>query len=328
MGVKKRTFLFIFLLLIFASSSFIIVGCTSISERSSPNEKNRSRDFTNSTSEIEYSNDYFNYDDIIKSYINKTDNASNNSNYSNNMSNNKLIISFRIDDITFNSNQKQVIENAIYLARKYNITFDLAVIASRFENNADPEVIQLYENNKDILEIGAHGYNHQNPNNRFGKGEFFNLDSNTSVQYNVQEDHISKMKTVFAQNNIDTGTKIFFVPWHAGDNNTIDIAEQYGYEIMTQRHLPSSSPFYYYKNIIVTPILIGVKMNETLTESDISDYMDSIHNVKKRKLHYLEIVFHPVNFYDINSTEKFVRGVVTNFSSSAQFDFVSTALNE
>ncbi|MEM4260304.1 MAG: DUF2334 domain-containing protein [Candidatus Woesearchaeota archaeon] len=333
----KRTLLFVFLLFIITVCSYFIIGCTGISRKTFADEKNGPQYFLNSTIGSEYSNDYLDYNNTMQLYINNIDNYTHNSNNSNNTSNNNLIISFRIDDITFNSNQKKIIENAIYLARKYNITFDLAVIASSFEKNSDPELVHLYENNRDILEIGAHGYTHQNPINKFGKGEFFNLDSNTSIQYDIQEYHIKKMKTVFAQKNIVTGTKIFFVPWHAGDNNTIDIAERYGYEILTQRNLQGNSPsyntsynntFYYYKQIMVTPILIGVKMNETLTESDVLGYMDSIYNVKKRKLQYLEIVFHPVNFYEINSTEKLISQIVANFSSNSRFDFVSVAIKK
>ncbi len=56
------------------------------------------------------------------------------------LSDDDILVSFRIDDITFETKQKPVLENALYLARKYNVTFDLAVIAKTFDEKADPEV--------------------------------------------------------------------------------------------------------------------------------------------------------------------------------------------
>ena len=72
------------------------------------------------------------------------------------LSDDDILVSFRIDDITFETKQKEVLENALYLARKYGVTFDLAVIADRFDRKMDKDVFKIYGDNQDVFEVVAH----------------------------------------------------------------------------------------------------------------------------------------------------------------------------
>ena len=86
-----------------------------------------------------------------------------------------VLVSYRIDDVTFEKKQRPFLENALYLAKKYNITFDLAVIAKRFDNGADSQAYELYQDNSDVFEIVAHGLTHTNQLNSSVKSEFGGL---------------------------------------------------------------------------------------------------------------------------------------------------------
>ena len=126
------------------------------------------------------------------------------------LSKNDILISFRIDDITFSKQQKPMLETALSLARKYNITFDFGVIAKPFSESADPETFKIYQDNQDVFEIVAHGYTHALDtifaDESYGAhGEFKIISdflTNKSIPINIQEQHIKKMKEIFNPSNV------------------------------------------------------------------------------------------------------------------------------
>ncbi|MCX7698315.1 MAG: hypothetical protein N2114_02475, partial [Candidatus Goldbacteria bacterium] len=72
------------------------------------------------------------------------------------------LISFVIEGITFAPWQKTVLTNAENLARRYNLTFDLATFAE-YLNKKNKDAWKIYEDNQDVFEIIAGGFNNVNP---------------------------------------------------------------------------------------------------------------------------------------------------------------------
>ncbi len=242
-----------------------------------------------------------------------------------------ILVSFRIDDITFAKSQKPILENALYLARKYNITFDLAVVAQLFDQRADSETFKIYQDNQDVFEIVAHGLTHLNPINGSDKGEFFDITYNKPIPSEIQEEHIKNMSKIFKNHNLSNfGNKIFFLPWDAGDENTIKIANRYGYRLITQTYVPNKSLEYKEGNIIVSQNWIGVKMNRTIDSIDIQSYKDRLNDLIKKNQTRIEIMTHPINFNKIEGSEDFIRELVNNnlYKSKIKFSMVSDRLNE
>lgn len=125
------------------------------------------------------------------------------------------------------------LQNALILARKYNITFDLGVIAQPFKDYADPDTFKIYQNNQDVFEIVAHGLTHgldpaiENVSyNAYGEFNVVSPIKNETVPAVIQEDHIKKMKQIFQEDNLTTATEIFTVPYHAGNYNTINLSKK------------------------------------------------------------------------------------------------------
>lgn len=221
-----------------------------------------------------------------------------------------ILVSFRIDDITFETKQKSVLENALYLARKYNITFDLAVIAKPFDEKADPEVFKIYEDNQDVFEVVAHGWDHTRYLGNNSYGEF------SKAPPDYQENHIKKMKAVFEKHDITTATQIFLLPWSAGDENTIKLAEEQGYIFMTQTRIPNNDYKYVFKKIRVLNVFVsGIPMEETMSNETIEkakeDFLENIKNGRTE----IHVLTHPINYEDAWGMEELIRGIQNNSDS-------------
>ncbi len=237
-----------------------------------------------------------------------------------------VLVSFRLDDITFAKSQKPVLQNALYLAHKYNITFDLAVIAQPFDKNKDNATFKIYQDNQDVFEVVAHGLTHANPINSSHKGEFFDTTDNKPIHPEIQENHIRKMKEIFEKHNLTIATKIFAVSWNAGDNDTIKLAEEYGYKLITQTFVPNKLAEQKYGMIIVSKEMVGISANQTLSDKDIQKALSDIKSLIKENQTKIQIITHPVNYLnDTLSIDKAISEIVNNSAdkSRIKFSFIS-----
>ncbi len=239
-----------------------------------------------------------------------------------NLSDDDILVSFRYDDITFKTKQKQVLENALYLARKYNITFDLAVIAKPFDEKADPEVFKIYQDNQDVFEVVAHGWTHVNPLNKSGQGEFYDLSGNKSIPYSIQEEHIKEMKKIFEKNNLKWGEKIFILPWSSGDQNTIKIAKDQGYRIMTQLFVPGGNYEYLDETLIVSKEFLPINIRENLSDKDLENYKKILTELTKTQKR-IEVILHPLNFDKTTNSEEAIKRIVNFKDPRLKFGMIS-----
>lgn len=230
-----------------------------------------------------------------------------------------ILVSFRIDDITFAKEQKPILENALILARKYNVTFDLGVIAKPFSESADPETFKIYQDNQDVFEIVAHGYTHAlDPlfadESYDAHGEFKIISDfliNKSIPINIQEQHIQKMKEIFEKNNLIMATKIFIVPYHSGDDNTIKLAEEYGYRLIVQ---VLSDPKNYsekkYKQIIASEDIIDVAQDNFFDETDQVTYNIELDKAILAGQKRIMVALHPINFETSKNTDDLIERMI------------------
>ena len=237
------------------------------------------------------------------------------------LSKNDILISFRIDDITFSKQQKPMLETALSLARKYNITFDFGVIAKPFSESADPETFKIYQDNQDVFEIVAHGYTHALDtifaDESYGAhGEFKIISdflTNKSIPINIQEQHIKKMKEIFEKNNLTMATKIFIVPYHSGDDNTIKLAEEYGYRLIVQ---VLSDPKNYsekkYKQIIASEDIIDVAQDNQFDETDQITYDIELDKAILAGQKRIMIALHPINFEIAKNSGELIGEIVAD----------------
>ena len=216
-----------------------------------------------------------------------------------------VLVSFRIDDINFSTDQRPLIEKAIELARKYHITFDLAVIAQAFDLHQDPAVFKLYQDNQDVLEVVSHGFDHVHYLNDADNGEFGGAD----VDY--QEDHFKRMIAIFNKYHLTMATKILFTPWHGGDQNTINLAKKYNYKFLTQMYT-TGGIVYYGQDI-------------TISSSIATDDISRLNHFIGQK--QVEVVSHPEDFNTISHLETFIQQLKKLPSAKRQkYGFVSQAL--
>lgn len=246
-----------------------------------------------------------------------------------NLSKDDVLVSFRIDDITFKKGQKEMLENALYLGRKYNVTFELAVIAKQFDEGVDPETFKIYQDNPDIFEVVAHGLTHSDYQNESCHsrscfiepvcGEF------KCAPYAQQEDRLRKVKEIFQRRNLFWGTKIIFLPWSAGDANTIEAAKKEGYLVLSQEELPKD----YHsnnENLLILDDGVSVDMKEVLTAQDLTHYRNKFNSMVKNNRTEIMIIFHQVNFEKISGSEeliKEIREIQQNGNSKIKFGMVS-----
>lgn len=227
-----------------------------------------------------------------------------------NLSEDDILVSFRVDDMTFEAYQKPVLEKLLYLARKYNITFDLAVIAKTFDEKADPDTFKIYLDNQDVFEVVAHGYTHTNPINESSHGgEFYDSINKQITPVAIQENHIISMINIFKEHNLTMGTKILLTPVHAGDKDTVKLAEKYGYKLITQLNTPNNQLEYIEGNIVVSRVMIDSSYDREINDKDIikikNDFLNYLKNNKAR----IQIIIHITDFTILskfNAPEKII----------------------
>lgn len=203
----------------------------------------------------------------------------------------------------------------------------MGVVAQRFDLDKDEKTFQIYKDNPDVFEIVAHGLTHRNQING-GAGEFYNIPYKTPMPEQIQESHIQEMKRIFEKYHLDLATKIFFVPWHEGDDNTIKLAEKYGYKLMTQIYIPENNLEYNNGNIIVSNAFVNIKMQELQTEKNISDYNNQLNSLINQGQKNIQIVMHYPNFYPDANSEELIRNITQNqYPQKVRFDFVSERFN-
>jgi hypothetical protein len=232
-----------------------------------------------------------------------------------------ILISFRIDRVIFTKEQREALENAQFIARKYNITFDLSVVAQKFETYMDPEVFRIYESNQDIFEIAAFGLTAINPVNPNSRGEFYNLQLKESVPYDAQENNIKKMMEIFEKRSIYTATQIFIVPYNAGDENTIKIALKYGYKLIAQNPVPDGTLIQNYENsIIVQNSYAVVPGKANISDKEIDAIDKKIQQLIDKNSTRIQVVFNTNNFITQEaglSADRVISAITTTYKNTA-----------
>ncbi len=227
-------------------------------------------------------------------------------------------VSFIINDITFKKEDRLALNNALILAKKYNITFELGVIAQQFNENSNPETFKIYEDNKDAFEIIAHGLTHGSDviftdefNESGSYGEFYIPSINRHIPADVQEEHIKKMKGIFEKNNLTTATKIFAVPYYEGDENTIKLAEKNGYKLIIQR-LSSVQNYteQHYGQIIALESYVYIPPYNIFSSSDLIIYNNKMMDIMAAGKKNVYISFHQINLEVLENADKFFKNLI------------------
>ena len=232
-----------------------------------------------------------------------------------------VLISFVIDGINFGRWQKKILENAVNIARRYNLTFDLGVVASHLPKK-NKETYKVYEDNKDIFEIIANGFNYANPVESKRTGEFFDISIKKEIPVNLQEEKIKNMKEIFEKDGITTGTSIFLVPYYAGDEDTIKISEKYGYKLIIQENIKSNNLVENYDTITVSKCYINIPNRVNITDRDINYMKNRMQKFMNSRIKRIYVVFHPVNFNSpeaLRDTEKFINEISFKFKTANVF---------
>ena len=202
--------------------------------------------------------------------------------------------------------------NALYLADKYNITFDLGVIALPFDENKDNGTFDLYQNNKDDFEVIAHGFTHSldqsiiDHTSQGAYGEFYVLPVNQSVPYALQEYHIKRMREIFNDYNLTTALEIFTVPYHTGDFNTTLLASKYGYKLIQQKiTVPKSFSEINFDGIVSSQNYIDIPQHNYFTIGDVLNYTSQLDRAISMGQKRIDISLHPINFQNLSEADNF-----------------------
>lgn len=245
------------------------------------------------------------------------------------------VLSFEIDDITFSGFQKPALENALFLAEKYDITFDLGVIAKTFNETMDTNNVNIYQDNKNYFEVIAHGFTHgldQSIIDEYPKndvyGEFYVFSVNSSVPSDIQEYHIKSMKQVFEEYNLTTAIQIFTVPYHTGDFNTTLLAAKYGYKLIIQKiTTPQAFSEVKFGNITDTQNYIDIPLEfNRITQDEITNYTSQLNRAIKAGQRRIDISLHPLNFNNLGDIDSFFNQTLTSIrenNPNVRFDFLS-----
>jgi len=236
-----------------------------------------------------------------------------------NLQANDVLISFVIEGINFGRWQKNILENAAAVARQYNLTFELATFAEPFTRK-HKDAWTVYENNKDVFEIIAFGYNNVNPVDSKRSGEFFDITTKKQIPPELQEEKIKNMKGIFEKNNIMPAMQVFLVPWYAGDENTIKIAEKYGYKLIIQENIGGNAGDLVknYETITASKCYVNAPNRYNITDRDINYMSKKMQKYFDNRIKRIYIVFHPVNFNTIEAlsyTKKMIDEIGFKFKN-------------
>lgn len=252
------------------------------------------------------------------------------------LSKNDILVSFQIDDINFASGQELTLDNALFLARKYNITFDLGVIARQFEQQKNDDIFRTYQDNQNVFEVVAHGLTHApDPSiySMYEYGAYGEFDivpaQNESVPANVQQEKIKEMRDIFLKNDLIMATKIFSVPYHKGDENTINISEAYGYKLIFEQL--SGSKNYSTRNygkIIASEDYIEIPQASAFSDKDVINYNQELNKAINLGQNRIVISMHPVNFDSLDDIDNFMGEIINekNYNPRIKFGMVSNTI--
>lgn len=241
--------------------------------------------------------------------------------------NRKTLISFRIDDVTFSKEDRDMLISALTIAKRHCIKFDLAVIAEKFDRMRDEETFKIYSENKDVFEIVAHGTTHENPSNPMHKGEFYDLTSSKRISYSIQEKKIREMVSIFSRHGIKSGTEIFVVPFFAGDNATISISREYGYKLLVQSTVPFGLIEGISGKMIISRSTVSLP-TLNFSQNEIARKMKKIR--KLSRFRNVQIALHPANFKDLENLETILQSIIALKEKDEKiiFDFISKRLSQ
>jgi len=246
-----------------------------------------------------------------------------------------VLVSFVINDVAFKKSQRLMLEDAASLAHKYNITFDLAVIARQFDSVKDNETYQVYLDNKDVFEIVAHGWDHASSINRNTlKGEFATIGSSVqSIPSATQQSLFVNMTSVFKKYDLPLAQKILVVPGYAGDNTTITLAQKEGYKMVVMNY-PAKTLEYKSDSLIVTKSFPASASDEWSGKNSLGSYPKEMIGLISGGQKFVELPLYPWNFDYLSSLDKSISDIVTaskNYTRDTNqkivFGFMSKELN-
>lgn len=216
---------------------------------------------------------------------------------------------YRIDDITLCKNDLPLVAKAIIVAEKYDIRFDLAVMAQPLNEckGGDADVRQLISANSERVRIVAHGYTHLNPVCGAGYyGEFY--DPGCTVSNETQAQKFNAMRNVFTLYDLPDATKILYLPGSRYDANTITLANQYGYEILTG--YPSPTPRVLnqlFGSTWVDSGMIAVSQTTNTPYRELRQEASDLSYLKSLPWQRIYVVLHPQNVQNQKNLEQIVR---------------------
>lgn len=247
---------------------------------------------------------------------------------------NKPVVSFEIDDITFTKAQSSMLQTALYLSNKYNITFELGVIADSFESeDFDNSTFGIYQENNKTFEVIAHGLTHYldssiDQSSGGVYGEFYVLRANQSVPLPIQENHIKRMAQIFQKWGIESGTLIFTTPYHSGDLNTVLLSDKYGYKLILQKITSPQafSEIKFGKGIINSQVYIDIPTVNNFNSSDVLEYTYELNKAIQMGQSRIDVSLHPVNFEHPSKIDSFIDQLV-NSNQQVSYKFLSDRFN-
>lgn len=203
-------------------------------------------------------------------------------------------IVYRIDDITLQREDLATVYRAIIVATKYNIRFDLAVMASYMQNGPDPAVAQLIFDNPDRVRVVAHGWDHRNPTCPSKYGEFY--EAGCAVPYEVQLERMGKMQGVFNKYRYPDAMNILYLPGSKYDNNTIRAAQERLYGVMTI--YPRRQSVTHCENVnglSLDSAQLAIPQTTTVSAAELQQQKSDLNYLKSIGACRVYVVMHPQN---------------------------------
>ena len=135
------------------------------------------------------------------------------------------------------------------------------------------------------------------------------------------------MKAIFENQNMQMATKIFLVPWSAGDANTIQIAKDFGYKLMTQNYTPNKSTEYDADGILISKVMVGGIFKQQLTDADIESFKQNIYRQIESGETRIQLLMHPVNFIEPQYIDRLLDEIINDnlYRERIEYGFLSNA---
>lgn len=239
------------------------------------------------------------------------------------------LASFVITDISFKRDQLQMLQDAVKIAKKYKITFDLALVPKPFDTSKDNETYKFYLDHRDVFEVVSHGYNHANPiNSTSMKGEFSIIGSTVkSVPLAVQQGLFGNASAIFKKYGMASAEKILILPGYAGDNNTLSIANKAGYKLVVM-NFPSNVSEYRYGNLIVSKSMPISALNEWDRKNSLSSYGSELVGFAGKKQGFVLLPLYSSNFVDLPALESSIADIKNKSESYTGREIVFGFISE